>query len=209
MSTNDAQSAPVPAGPDRSPQCGECTNGVLIGFTYGYAEIPDGATAVQRCDECQRFESDQDAAVALARSWSTDWGIAGDPSAQDAPGDWWVRLPTSSRRDPFLSESAAVQAWIDGTHVPCLACQEPLDRTDGTWRHQTPSTWCTYTQSAIAWLTDAQALDQISGLLAAEEWSGADFLDVINDLVIRTGRPAGMAAHRGWYEEPGAIEDGE
>ena len=102
-----------------------------------------------------------------------------------------------------------MQAWIDGTPIACIACEELLDRADGAWRHEAPTAWCTYTLPAVAWLTDTEALDQIAGLLAAPQWPRTDLLDVINDIVIRTGRPVDAAAQNGWYDEPGAIEDGQ
>jgi len=37
--------------------------------------------------------------------------------------------------DPFPSESAAVQAWIDQVEVRCAGCNVHLLRDHGVWRH--------------------------------------------------------------------------
>jgi hypothetical protein len=36
---------------------------------------------------------------------------------------------------PFPSESAAVQAWIDGQDIRCRYCPEQIDRAQGRWFH--------------------------------------------------------------------------
>jgi hypothetical protein len=37
---------------------------------------------------------------------------------------------------PFPSESAAVQAWIDGEPVRCRYCPEQITRRNGRWFHR-------------------------------------------------------------------------
>lgn len=62
--------------------------GYLVGQTYEAAEIPKGAIPVQRCDQCQRFDGDENAARAFAvfvGGRRVIWCDAGD-----RPGDWAV-----------------------------------------------------------------------------------------------------------------------
>lgn len=85
--------------------CTECTNGYLLDQGYGFTEIPAGAVPVQRCDTCEFFEGDLDAAKAAAVDLRTAWGahldsdgniVTGGPPADEdeaAPGDAWVFLP--------------------------------------------------------------------------------------------------------------------
>jgi hypothetical protein len=46
--------------------CSDGGAGYLLDWSYGAADIPDDWTPVQRCDQCQRFEGDDDAAMAAA-----------------------------------------------------------------------------------------------------------------------------------------------
>lgn len=82
----------------------ECA-GFLLEQSYGTAEIPEDWTPVQACDDCNKFETDEDAANAAAQAIVLE-GLApggcevkyfpGVP-AEDAeddyepPGDWAVR----------------------------------------------------------------------------------------------------------------------
>lgn len=88
------------SGP-RQVGCSECGHtGYLIDQTYGAADIPDGWTPVQRCDTCQTFLDDEDAARAAgaARGAAVEWfeperEPLGDDYDDAGPGDWaieWV-----------------------------------------------------------------------------------------------------------------------
>lgn len=69
----------------------------LVDWTYGYADIPDGAVPVQRCDDCRVFDGDEAAATAAMDDLggtavgftfgSPPWVT--DPSEYE-PGDYWV-----------------------------------------------------------------------------------------------------------------------
>jgi hypothetical protein len=68
----------------------------LLDFTYGAADIPEGAIPVQRCDECAVFDGDGDAAqAAMDELGGSAIGFAfGSPPWADPddyqPGDYWV-----------------------------------------------------------------------------------------------------------------------
>ncbi len=71
-------------------ECGGC--GYLLGFTYGECDLPDGAIPVQRCDLCQHFEGDDEAALAaLGNNGGGTWGYGltehDDPAEA---GDFWI-----------------------------------------------------------------------------------------------------------------------
>lgn len=86
--------------------CGVCGGlGYLVDQSYGACDLPDGAVPVQRCDECQRWAGDDDAAAAYAASLDgpavVGFGFAvragGDgrevADLTGAGGDFWVLLP--------------------------------------------------------------------------------------------------------------------
>lgn len=77
---------------DFSPCCGG--NGYLLHQEYGFAAIPDGWTPVQRCDACNTFEGDGDAAE---RAAADHGGVAvafffPDGVADDTPGDYAIEI---------------------------------------------------------------------------------------------------------------------
>lgn len=71
----------------------DAKTGYLLHQEYGFADIPDGWTPVQRDDEDGRFEGDGDAAEAAARDKG---GVAvaffrADPTGEeDPPGDYAI-----------------------------------------------------------------------------------------------------------------------
>jgi hypothetical protein len=91
--TISVRGEPTSTGSALSADCDMCVDGVLINQTYGLVTFPPGTVPVQRCDNCAQYRSDEDAAVALAREWGSDWGVAGDPESDTEPGDWWVAFP--------------------------------------------------------------------------------------------------------------------
>lgn len=111
-------------------------------------------------------------------------------------------------RPVFTSESAAVQAWIDGDRVVCVACLARLDRRNGCWLHAEPpvarstpghdpfpviadpADAAEQFDTALApprTRTDASVLNGIAGLLDRREWEAAN-LNTIEELVSATGR---------------------
>lgn len=79
--------------------------GFLLEQSYGTAAIPEDWTPVQACDDCQKFESDEDAANAAAQAIVFEGlapggcevkyfpGVRSEDSEDDyePPGDWAVR----------------------------------------------------------------------------------------------------------------------
>lgn len=117
------------AAEDGHPCCGG--TGYLLRQEYGFADIPDGWIPVQRCDACQLFEGDDDAAKEAATVYATTFKFF--DGEYGAPGDYAIHwhgpmmLPGYKRfRVEFVapttyvahvvaqSESAARQAFIDG-----------------------------------------------------------------------------------------------
>lgn len=82
--------------------CGACEDtGFLLNQEYGTADIPEGWTPVQACDACNRFETDEDAAIQAARDknvGSTQYVSFSyfkakpdpDDEGEDRPGDWAI-----------------------------------------------------------------------------------------------------------------------
>jgi hypothetical protein len=79
----------------------ECQTGYLLYQEYGFADIPDGWTPVQRHDICDRFEGDGDAAEAAARDKG---GVAVafffSRYGKDSPGDYAIEWRDDSSHDP-------------------------------------------------------------------------------------------------------------
>ena len=71
--------------------CGD--TGFLLNQTYGEAEIPDGWTPVQACDECRRFASDEEAAHAASQAMAAavEWfpGTV-DEDGEELHGEWAI-----------------------------------------------------------------------------------------------------------------------
>lgn len=85
----DGLIAELDAGPEVCDQCQG--TGYLVDQTYGYAIVPAGYTPVQRCDQCSRFEGDEDATRAFAASFRQTRPVMWCPSSTGAqPGDWAV-----------------------------------------------------------------------------------------------------------------------
>lgn len=83
--------------------CIECGNtGYLIAQTYGHTSPPqDDDVTIQRCDECQRFAGDIDAAQAYVRAEGPMlvWAI-GDGDTMARAADCWVSK--TRRPDPQI-----------------------------------------------------------------------------------------------------------
>jgi hypothetical protein len=74
---------------DNAP-CTECGTGYLLHQTYGFAEVPEGWTEVQRCDTCSVFDGDLNAARAAAEDkGDVAWGFF--PAGDDLPGEFAIR----------------------------------------------------------------------------------------------------------------------
>lgn len=69
-------------------RCIECADGVLLNQEYGFADIPEGWTPVQRCDTCRQYDSDELAARAAAGTWNAKYAFF--PANDDEPGDWAI-----------------------------------------------------------------------------------------------------------------------
>lgn len=77
--------------------CGD--TGYLLGQSYGNTDPPEGAMCIQRCDLCQVYEGDLEAAMAASEALGTSWGYHADKDGNiayvgdevdDFPGDPWV-----------------------------------------------------------------------------------------------------------------------
>lgn len=77
--------------------CEACEGtGVLVAQGYGFAELPEDWLPVQRCDECGRFDGDEQAACSTVlsgvaaefRYFTAPDNSEGDP----LPGDWAIRM---------------------------------------------------------------------------------------------------------------------
>lgn len=84
--------------------CPGCSGaGFLLNQTYGYADIPDGWTPVQRCDECAVFDGDRSASAAAARRllgvlFMFPMTRRYIDAEGDMPGDYVIRTVTMSGR---------------------------------------------------------------------------------------------------------------
>lgn len=96
--------------------------GFLLGQTYGAVDLPDGFTAVQRCDSCGRYDGDGDAAHGASRATmrARRWFPLETPEGQ--LGDWALG-PAAH----LCAEPTSYQCPICGTcrpdgSLPCLVC---------------------------------------------------------------------------------------
>lgn len=104
----------LPPPPDSNPEvCPICRGaGYLLDQGYGYTEMPADAVPVQRCDACDRYPGDINAAHAAARDLGTSYGahldadgntITNPDSGEEMyPGDAWVRLPEDREGLPTI-----------------------------------------------------------------------------------------------------------
>jgi hypothetical protein len=75
---------------DRETEC-ECRQtGVLVDQTYGRTAPPADAVLIQRCDQCERYPGDLDAAVAYATTTGGTVHAVGDGEMFAPQSDPWV-----------------------------------------------------------------------------------------------------------------------
>lgn len=74
--------------------CDECNGtGYLLDQEYGFADAPDDWRYVQRCDTCQEYDGDDDAAQAAADDGHGDAVAYWYPRSQsDSPGDYAIHV---------------------------------------------------------------------------------------------------------------------
>ena len=112
---------------DPCPICGQA--GFLLDQGYGYTEVPYGAVPVQRCDTCNRFPGDLEAASAAAAALGTHFDAYRDPDGNirpvtdpeggEFPGDAWIRIPRDDAGLPVIPLPLVSPEAITATQRLC------------------------------------------------------------------------------------------
>lgn len=121
----------APAPPDSNPEvCPICRGaGYLLDQGYGYSHVPFDSVPVQRCDACDRYPGDIEAATAAAKDLGTCWGAdrdedgnikpVTDPEGGEFPGDAWVRIPRDDAGLPVIPLPLVSPEAITATQRLC------------------------------------------------------------------------------------------
>lgn len=87
----------------------ECDRGWLVEQTYGFTAPPEGSVVIQRCDLCERYPGDIDAAVAFAEVIGGRVFAIGDGEMMAPQSDAWVELGGKAGPVIWFEERAAIE----------------------------------------------------------------------------------------------------